>query len=73
MTTRELIRDLYQRARLRHGENGFSTRRLKQQLDSMERRRGHSTASMFILGSRPRSEEAKLRQRSEELNVSRPQ
>jgi hypothetical protein len=71
MTRVDLIRELYQTALSRHGENAGSTRMLKAQLDRMEGmlQRGRLDSpleSHFLIGSRARDEEAKLPPEEEE-------
>jgi hypothetical protein len=71
MTRVDLIRELYQTALSRHGENAGSTRMLKAQLDRMEGmlQRGPLDSPLenhFLIGSWARDEEAKLPPEEEE-------
>ena len=54
MTNVEYIQRLLDDARLRHGEDAYSTRILKEQLRSMKDQ-PQSAAAMFLVGSRARN------------------
>ena len=71
MTRVDLIRELYQTALSRHGENAGSTRMLKAQLDRVESmlQKGRLDSPLenhFLIGSWARDEEAKLPPEDEE-------
>jgi hypothetical protein len=69
MTTMQYVRELYQLAKQRHGENAPGTQSLKRQLNSMERTWVHDRPgrSTFMVGS------ARQRPESEKLDVKSPQ
>jgi hypothetical protein len=62
MTTVEYLQGLLERARREHGEDAFSTQHLREQIASLKRRRNQSTESMFLIGSKARDHEARLKQ-----------